>query len=93
MSHLGRPKKDKKQLSLADAFGIPQCSNQPMHHAMNLMICHLKVMNQTVQNVLKRRQHQRTPKEHSIPNGKQDFHGLTLLKILMVFKGLNVHGV
>jgi len=33
MSRLGRPKKDKKQLSLADAFGIPQCSNQPMHHA------------------------------------------------------------
>ena len=33
MSRLGCPKKDKKQISLADAFGIPQCSNQPMHHA------------------------------------------------------------
>ena len=31
MSHLGHPKKDKKQLSLAHAFGIPQHSNQPCH--------------------------------------------------------------
>jgi hypothetical protein len=29
MSSLGRPKKDKKQRSITDAFGIPQCSNQP----------------------------------------------------------------
>ena len=29
MSHVGHPKKDKKQRSIADAFGIPQCSNQP----------------------------------------------------------------
>ena len=29
MSPLGHTKKDKKQRSIADAFGIPQCSNQP----------------------------------------------------------------
>ena len=31
MPPLGRPRKDKKQLSLDDAFGIPQHSNQPCH--------------------------------------------------------------
>ena len=29
MSSLGRPKKDKKQHSINDAFGIPQFSNKP----------------------------------------------------------------
>lgn len=29
MSLIGHPKKDKKQLSIIDAFGLPQYSNQP----------------------------------------------------------------
>ena len=29
MSPIGRPKKDKKQLSIVDAFGITQRCNQP----------------------------------------------------------------
>ena len=28
MSPIGRPKKDKKQLSIVDAFGMSQCSDQ-----------------------------------------------------------------
>lgn len=31
MSPIGHLKKDKKQLSIVDAFGLPQRSNQPCH--------------------------------------------------------------
>ena len=42
MSHLGRPKKDKIQLSIADAFGILQCPNQPCHHENEFYVQPLK---------------------------------------------------
>jgi hypothetical protein len=58
MSPLGRPKKDKKNNVIL----------VPKNH---VGIIHLKVVNQIVQNFLKRNQHPRGPKEHSSPTGSK----------------------
>jgi hypothetical protein len=57
MSSLGRPKKDKKQRSITDAFGIPQCSNQPWNSKNEVYDYPFEAMNQIVQKFLKRNQH------------------------------------
>ena len=45
MSPVGSPKKDKKQLSIVDAFGVLQRCNQPCNFSNEVDTIHMKMKN------------------------------------------------